>query len=427
MKLTAGIFANIFPLCALMLYLHTDDPSTGIDIISVARAEDTPELVTVEVEGFGTTPDDARKNALRAALQEAVGTLVDETTAVANDKLISNSILTYSDGLIERVETLQEPTQDRNMGGIYRCKIRAVVKRGDVAKRLEAIPMASSAVAGDQLWAQSVSKVQGVEDGRKLLIEFQKNRPIDRLLVARVVDKEGNPVSATGLERTPNYDKGTTTLHFAIQVFEDSETYFTRYAAPLISLLDKIGTVKEASISLTESVIDSNQRQDRTYGGLNCVENPFYKIQRDFYDTYKNESPMRGVVIVTGRNSDGSNIRVRLVDLEKTAYKTEHLPDHPFGANYRMGIRLSQVIKWRVTLLDPSGRTIQVQEGEPLKNRYSNAHSYMPGAGFLAPEEGNYVPKLCTSVIFPFTMDIPNSDLRNVSAIAVEMLPAVIR
>jgi hypothetical protein len=422
-----------FTVVAWAFTASTDVLGGSIDFVSTAHAEDTGEVVTVEVDGIGATADDALKNALRMAVQEAVGTLVDEQTQVANDKLINDTVLSYSNGFIEHIDTLSAPAPDRALGGLYKCRIRAIVKRGDVAKKLEAIPMVSSEVAGEQMWAQALSKVQGVEDGRKLLTEFHKRRPLHRLLVARVVDKNGKPAGALGLEKTPNYDKGTTTLRFGVQIFEDTQTYYTRYAAPLTALLDKIGTVKQPSVTLDAG---ATEHWDRAPAGTECIQtqgmaSTTAAIHRDAIAPGGGRSTTRNVVIATGRNANGSNLRFRTYSLEAAAYDERFLPDRPFvwdgysGESRSTFPTLAELVELRVTLIDGNGRTVQsldVRPRAPAFGSYERAY-YLPGVGFLGELDfGNGT--LCSSVITPVSMEIPNDDLRNVTSIAVEIVPA---
>src|SRR6516164_7487637 len=53
----------------------------------------------VIAEGVGTTADDALRDAFRAAVRQTVGTMVDAETLVKNDTVISDKVLTYSDGI----------------------------------------------------------------------------------------------------------------------------------------------------------------------------------------------------------------------------------------------------------------------------------------------------------------------------------------
>jgi hypothetical protein len=211
--------------------------------IGAALAQDTAaaaETVTVEVSGIGATPDDATKNAFRMAVQQAVGMIVDEKTVIENEQVISDKVLTYSDGYIHRWEALEAPAPARELGGLYRTRIRAEVMRGEVRRNLEAIPALRTAFEGAQEWAKLVSRAQSVEDGRALLIEFNKRHPVSKLMVTRIIDETGKTGSAASPRQELNVDQGTTTLHFGIQVYQNLDYYFTQYAPDLLTLLEKV-------------------------------------------------------------------------------------------------------------------------------------------------------------------------------------------
>src|SRR6516225_711892 len=89
---------------------------------------------TVVAEGVGATPEDALKDAFRAAVRQVVGALVDEETVVKNDKVISEKVLTYSDGIIKDGYKELGRTNDN---GLWRIKISAKVERRSVALRLK--------------------------------------------------------------------------------------------------------------------------------------------------------------------------------------------------------------------------------------------------------------------------------------------------
>ena len=54
----------------------------------------------VTVTGTGTTPSEAENDALRAAVENTVGILVDSETLVQNSMLINDQIYTQSRGFV---------------------------------------------------------------------------------------------------------------------------------------------------------------------------------------------------------------------------------------------------------------------------------------------------------------------------------------
>jgi hypothetical protein len=101
--------------------------------VDEAAPTPAPTLTEVIATGVGSTADSARKDALRQAVSQVVGSLVVASDAVANDELIDSKILTYSDGYVERFEPIGEP---QSKDGLVRIKIRAWVRQGKLTKAL---------------------------------------------------------------------------------------------------------------------------------------------------------------------------------------------------------------------------------------------------------------------------------------------------
>ena len=78
----------------------------AIFLSAVLFAQDTEQLVDVVATGYGSTVREATKAAFRAAVEQVVGTMVDATTLVENDKLIEDEILSYSAGMIATAKTV---------------------------------------------------------------------------------------------------------------------------------------------------------------------------------------------------------------------------------------------------------------------------------------------------------------------------------
>lgn len=62
----------------------------------------------ITVAGYGTTADEAERDALRNAVEQAVGTLVDSATLVQNNMLINDEIYTQSRGYITNYTVLSQ-------------------------------------------------------------------------------------------------------------------------------------------------------------------------------------------------------------------------------------------------------------------------------------------------------------------------------
>jgi hypothetical protein len=98
------------------------------------------KIVTAEgVASVGSDPGAARdkaiEDALRRAVEQAVGTMVESETAVENYELLSDKIYSRSQGYVKNYEVLSE----QNEGALLRVKISAEVSSGDLSNELSAI------------------------------------------------------------------------------------------------------------------------------------------------------------------------------------------------------------------------------------------------------------------------------------------------
>jgi len=66
------------------------------------------DLKTVTVKGYGISSNEALNDALRSAVEQAVGTLVDSQTLVKNAEVLSDEIYTKSQGFVQNYDILAE-------------------------------------------------------------------------------------------------------------------------------------------------------------------------------------------------------------------------------------------------------------------------------------------------------------------------------
>lgn len=106
-----------------------------------ATASAAGRTKTVVTEGAGSGADDAAardeaiKDALRRATEEAVGVLVDAKTLVRNLQLVEDTVYTRSRGHVRTYRVVGEGRR----GPAYRVRVEAVVSLEDIGKDLEDI------------------------------------------------------------------------------------------------------------------------------------------------------------------------------------------------------------------------------------------------------------------------------------------------
>jgi len=135
-------------------------------------AADQSKTMTVEAKGSGKTKDEALKDAFREAVRKVVGAVVDAETLVKNDQIISDQVLTYSDGFVPKFESVSETTED----GLVHVTIRATVERRSVVAKLKAANITTK-VEGENLFAEVVTSLDAEKDARDLLAKAFEGYP----------------------------------------------------------------------------------------------------------------------------------------------------------------------------------------------------------------------------------------------------------
>jgi len=146
---------------------------------SAPEEPDGRELRTVVVEGVGANEEEALNNAFARSVESAVGLLVDATTIVDNDEVITEKILTFSNAYIKQYKVVK-PT--RKLNGITYVNISATVKVDVLAKKLTGLAILGTRdVDGKSLAAEMSTKAKLVGDFKAMLAEATKGFPVSCL------------------------------------------------------------------------------------------------------------------------------------------------------------------------------------------------------------------------------------------------------
>lgn len=132
-----------------------------------ALAAEAAQLVDVVATGHGSTVREATKAALRAAVEQVVGTIVDATTLVENNELIEDEILQYSAGMIESSKTIGEPKKSDD--GFYTVKVKATVKKGQVEEKLRTASAVNVTLNGADLFARMTAAQDNLADAEAMI------------------------------------------------------------------------------------------------------------------------------------------------------------------------------------------------------------------------------------------------------------------
>lgn len=200
------------------------------------KAEADESSTIVVCEGVGKSSDEALKDALRNAVRQVVGALVDAETVVKNDEVISDKVLTYSAGLVKKYDEVSSKNKD----GLFRITIRATVERTDVAAKLKAANVVVKAVDGKGLFAEVVTGLEKEKDAKVLLAK--KLREYRSGIVK---------VETVGEPKVKKAGDTDTTIECTIRLTPDTEKY-TAFCKELLPLLGRTAVAKGTVRTTTE-------------------------------------------------------------------------------------------------------------------------------------------------------------------------------
>lgn len=99
------------------------------DVNSITQSNG--QEVSLVANGTGNTKEEAIKNALRSAIEQAYGTFVSANTTVLNDDLIKDEIVTVSSG---NIKSYRELSESQLSSGLYDVTVQAVVSIDQLTK-----------------------------------------------------------------------------------------------------------------------------------------------------------------------------------------------------------------------------------------------------------------------------------------------------
>lgn len=124
-------------------------PSPAGVVISVGKwiyDQITAETVYyIEVVGQGRTPEEARLNGFRVAVEQAIGSVVSSESEGQNSRLIKDEIINYSAGYVDRYEIVK--TEASSYG--QKIQMKVWIRRSSLPNRLLARSKAEASVDGN--------------------------------------------------------------------------------------------------------------------------------------------------------------------------------------------------------------------------------------------------------------------------------------
>jgi hypothetical protein len=149
--------------------------------------------------------DKAVDDALRKAVEQAVGTMVSSDTMTESYKVIHDKILARTSGYIEKYKILSEKPE----GDLYRVRIQAEVGRADLTSDLSALGLLHVMVEKPKVMVIIDEKVGGVYG----LIDSESLGQAEATIIEKLINAGFNVVDAATVRSNISRDK-------ALRIFE---------------------------------------------------------------------------------------------------------------------------------------------------------------------------------------------------------------
>lgn len=127
--------------------------------------KDSEHYYFVTVKGYGRTTEEARTQALRAAVDQAVGSVINSEREVDNQKLQRSEVVQYAAGYVDRYEV----KRIENENGFVVMTMDVWVKRSRLTDRLLGDHRKPGQIDGDRLQTQAETLDHSRQQGDRLL------------------------------------------------------------------------------------------------------------------------------------------------------------------------------------------------------------------------------------------------------------------
>ena len=161
--------------------------------ISSPAAQSGP--VTQEATGRGASAAEARKEAIVAALRQIVGEYVEVDVQLADDEVVKNEILSFSNAGGVKSEQVGDP---RMVGDEVEITMRVTVEPKPLVARVKGAAKAGARLDGAALAAEIAAAKDDYAARKRVLEKTFANLP-DAFMRIRIVDSEGK--DTTGVDR----------------------------------------------------------------------------------------------------------------------------------------------------------------------------------------------------------------------------------
>jgi len=150
-------------------------------------AQKNDNVVTLIVHGVGISENEAVKDALVSAINQASSRFVFAEKIITNDELTKDNLITISNGM---VTDFKQIASNRRPDGKFEIKASVSVEKDRSLKNLANHELGATMKDGKKIFSEIVSQIDRETEGKKFLSVFLRNFP-ETFLEADMV---GNPI-----------------------------------------------------------------------------------------------------------------------------------------------------------------------------------------------------------------------------------------
>ena len=174
------------------------------DLLSQGNTIESQGVAAIVQGNLDISRDKAIEDALRNAVEQATGSLVENETLVENYQLLSDKIYSQSKGYVQSYEVLDEKAEE----GLYRVTIQATVASGELKNDLQALNILMRQVRKprvmvlfEQVLSQDVNTGRLAEDAVSKVLLERGFKLVDANVVRRSLGRDGVRGLLAGDER----------------------------------------------------------------------------------------------------------------------------------------------------------------------------------------------------------------------------------
>lgn len=254
-------------------------------------------IVTIKVKSMGNNRNEAISNASEIAIKQVVGELIVSNQTLANDELIKDEILTYSNAIVKSFKITDEKIKDNQ---VY-INVAIEIQKGKVFNLLNNLHIDMKNISNDEFKAITKNKYNSLNDFSKMVDTIIID-PIKSLKAYKAEVITFKPVNSKFLNKINRYN-GDFPVNYGILDRETYEkklvlpylimfkvTFKSDYIEQIMNLFENVGNKKSLFSVDTDKAkfIFSNKYYDtREYNNLKNKDYETYLYPQEYKNILK--------------------------------------------------------------------------------------------------------------------------------------------